>query len=82
MAKDVAIVNSIRSNSAKMIDTADACVFYLETGVWQQKQKLQPRDLHYENYFGFCTPIDGEWVFSTAAWANNSLFRRFGCRTS
>ncbi|MDZ8262872.1 LamG-like jellyroll fold domain-containing protein [Nostoc sp. ChiQUE01b] len=78
IAKDMAIVGSTRANSAKIIDTGDACVFHLEKGLWQQKQKLQPTDLHYENYFGFCTPIDGEWVFSTAAWANNSHFRRVG----
>ncbi len=78
IAKDMAIVGSTRANSAKTIDTGEACVFHLEKGMWQQRQKLQPTDLHYENYFGFCTPIDGEWVFSTAAWANNSHLRRVG----
>ncbi|MBD3559343.1 hypothetical protein H6S82_10765, partial [Planktothrix sp. FACHB-1355] len=78
MSGEVAIVGSTRADSINFKDTGAAYLFHLENGVWQQKQKLQPSDLHYESYFGFCTAIDREWIFVTASWADTSNFRRVG----
>ena len=76
--KQVAIIGSTRADSPRLRDTGGAYIFQLKKGEWQATQKLQPNDLHYESYFGFSTPIDGEWIFVTAAWANAPKFKRVG----
>jgi hypothetical protein len=76
--KQFAIIGSTRADSPRLRDTGGAYIFQLKKGEWQTTQKLQPNDLHYESYFGFSTPIDGEWIFVTAAWANAPKFKRVG----
>ncbi|MDZ8189249.1 MAG: LamG-like jellyroll fold domain-containing protein [Nostoc sp. ChiSLP02] len=78
IANDIAVIGSTRADSSKLKATGDAHIFKLEKGVWQLKEKLQPTDLHYESYFGFSTPTDREWIFTTAAWANTSTAKRVG----
>ncbi|MFN6487575.1 LamG-like jellyroll fold domain-containing protein [Nostoc sp. DedQUE02] len=78
IANDIAIIGSTRADSSNIKATGDAHIFKLEKGVWQLKEKLQPTDLHYESYFGFSTPTDREWIFTTAAWANTSTAKRVG----
>ncbi|MFN6531150.1 LamG-like jellyroll fold domain-containing protein [Nostoc sp. ChiSLP03a] len=78
IANDIAVIGSTRADSSKLKATGDAHIFKLEKGVWQLKEKLQPTDLHYESYFGFSTPTNREWIFTTAAWANTSTAKRVG----
>ncbi len=78
IANDIAVIGSTRADSSKLKATGDAHIFKLEKGVWQLKEKLQPTDLHYESYFGFSSPTDREWIFTTAAWANTPTAKRAG----
>ncbi|GAB1543255.1 hypothetical protein NUACC21_59290 [Scytonema sp. NUACC21] len=78
IANDIAVIGSTRADSSKLKATGDAHIFKLEKGVWQLQEKLQPTDLHYESYFGFSTPTDREWIFTTAAWANTPTAKRAG----
>ncbi len=43
-------------------DTGAAYIFHLESGVWVQKQKLQPRELKAADWFGYSVDINGEWA--------------------
>ena len=74
----MAVVGSTRADSLQVKDTGSACIFQLENGMWQLKRTIQPTDLHYESYFGFSTPIDGEWLFVTAAWAKTPNSKQVG----
>ena len=78
IANDIAVIGSTRADSSRLKDIGNAYIFQLEKGVWQLQSTLQPSDLHYESYFGFSTPINKDWIFTTAAWANNATSKRVG----
>ena len=78
IANDIAVIGSTRADSSRLKDIGNAYIFQLEKEVWQLKETLQPSDLHYESYFGFSTPTNKDWIFTTAAWANNATSKRVG----
>ena len=73
----VAISGQVALIGARLADThsneyaGSAYIFQLENGQWQQKQKLQPGDLHRGNCFGNSVAISGEIAIVGAYFAGS-----------
>ncbi|NER21601.1 MAG: hypothetical protein F6J96_13055 [Symploca sp. SIO1C2] len=68
----LAIVGAHSTDAPGKPDAGVAYIFKLEGGTWQLQQKLQPPDLHRDDYFGLSVAISGKLAIVGAYWKDAS----------